>query len=154
PVTVVTGVTQNPATGVVTVTTTTQAQTVYSYSGDTIRFVNVGGQPVAAPYRPIRGQGGFFELGFPLSRIFHANPDGRNAGWRFFVGYGVDSAFARDVRNAGTRLGGNGLERSDYVPVSLRYKLNRWAELINEVTWYDTRTADADLTLFRGINAH
>ena len=133
----------------------TAAQVVYSYAGDAMTFVNPnpGGTstctttPTAcyaevAPYRPIRGQGGVFQLGFPLSRIFGADPEGMNKGWRLYVGYGVDSAFARDV----IRSGGNGLLRSDYVPVSLRYKINKWAEFVNEVTWYDTRVADPNLT--------
>jgi len=128
--------------------------TVLSLSGDTVTFSHVGGGAEVNPYRPIRGQGGFVQLAFPLSRIFGANPDGRNAGWSLYVAYGVDSAFARDVRNAGTSIGGNGLQRSDYAPVSLRYKINRWAQIVNEVTWYDTRTADANLVLFRGVPAH
>ena len=35
---------------------------------------------VLAPQRPVRAQGGFTQLGIPLSRIFNANPAGRNAG--------------------------------------------------------------------------
>jgi len=132
------------------VTTTNIAQSVLSYSGDTVTFSNVAGAAVVDPYRPIRGQGGVFQLGFPLSRIFGANPDGLNSGWTLYAGYGVDSAFARDV----IRAGGNGLLRSDYVPVSLRYRINKWAQIVNEVTWYDTRTADSTVVLFRGVNAH
>ena len=131
------------------------AQNAYSYSGDPITFATHATATVAAPayyepYRPIRGYGGLAQLGFPLSRIFHANPDGRNAGWRLFVGYGVDAAYARDV----IRSGGNNLQRDDIVPVSLRYKINRWAELVHETSWYDTRTADSKRVLFRGVDAH
>ncbi|HUJ40602.1 MAG TPA: hypothetical protein VLW54_08655 [Candidatus Acidoferrales bacterium] len=117
------------------------SQPVFSLAGDSITFRNSGvtpGTAVVAPLRPIRGQGGVFQLGFPLSRIFGADPEGRNSGWRLYVGYGVDSAFARDV----IRSGGNGLLRSDYIPISLRYKINKWAEIADEVTWYDTRVAD------------
>jgi hypothetical protein len=129
-------------------------QTVYALSGDVVTFSQVGGRAIVDSYRPVRGQGGFAQLGFPLSRIFGANPDGLNRGWTLFMGYGVDAAFARDVRNQGAALGGNGLLRSDYVPVSMRYQINKWAQLVEEVTWYDTRTADSNLVLFRGVSAH
>lgn len=133
----------------------TVAQNVYAYSGDAVTFATHATATTAAPayfepYRPIRGYGGSAQLGFPLSRIFHANPDGRNAGWRFFVTYGVDGAYARDV----IRSGGNDLQREDLVATSLRYKINRWAELVQETTWYDTRTADDERVLFRGVDAH
>jgi len=144
--------------------TTSIPQNVYSLSGDPITFVNPGGTTACiagtatagsckaqfAPYRPIRGQGGFVQVGIPLSRIFRANPDGRNAGWRLYFAYGIDSAFSRDV----IRSGGNNLDRTDYVPISLRYKINKWAELVNEFTWYDTRTADSKTVDYRGIPAH
>ena len=144
--------------------TTSIAQNVYSLSGDPFIFVNPGGTTACiagtapltscraeyAPYRPIRGQGGFVQLGIPLSRIFGANPEGRNAGWRLYMAYGMDSAFSRDV----IRSGGNNLDRTDYVPVSLRYKINKWAEIVNEFTWYDTRTADSKTVDYRGIPAH
>jgi hypothetical protein len=35
-----------------------------------------GGNPVIAPQRPVRSQGGFVNLGFPLGRIFRAEPTG------------------------------------------------------------------------------
>jgi len=132
----------------------TPNQPVYALPGDVVTFSEVGGRATVDPYRPVRGQGGFAQLGFPLSRIFGANPEGLNSGWTFYVGYGVDSAFARDVRNSGAALGGNGLLRSDYVPISLRYKINKWAQIVQEVTWYDTRTADSVTALFRGVDAH
>ena len=128
------------------------AQNVYAYSGDPITFVKTAaGAAQIAPYRGIRGYGGEAQLGLPLSRIFHANPDGRNSGWRFFIGYGVDGTYARDVIRAPAAPY---LDRSDYVPASLRYRINRWAEMVYEGTWYDTRTADSKLVLFRGIDAH
>ncbi len=133
-----------------TMSTANIGQNVYSLSGDPISFRAVGGAAVVDPYRPIRGQGGFVQLGIPLSRIFGANPEGGNAGWRLFAAYGIDSAFSRDV----IRSGGNNLGRTDYVPVSLRYRINKWAEIVNEVTWYDTRTADSKTVLYRGIPAH
>jgi hypothetical protein len=119
-------------------------------SGDTIQFFNNGGSAAFAPLVPVRSQGGFVELGIPISRILHANPEGRNAGWNFYTYAGVDSSFARDV----TQTGANGLLRSDYIASSLRYKVNKWMSIVNEVTWYDTRTADTELKLFRGVDSH
>src|SRR5437870_9578728 len=37
-------------------------------------FGLLNGIPVVAPQRPVRGQGGFVQVGFPLSRIFDADP--------------------------------------------------------------------------------
>ncbi len=65
------------------------------------------------------------------------------------------------------RSGTNGLLRSDYVPMSLRYRVNKWADIVNEVTWYDTRlghnvgappagsncTSACIRVLFRGIDS-
>jgi hypothetical protein len=118
-------------------------------SGDTIQFVNVGGTAQFVPLVPVRSQGGFFEIGVPISRVLHADPEGHNAGWNWYLYGGVDSSFARDVRQSGA----NGLLRSDYVATSLRYKINRWAQIVNEVTWYDTHTADNVVRLFRGTDA-
>lgn len=130
--------------------TASLGQNAWTLSGDPITFVkNSAGAAVPAPLRPIRGYGGVVQLGFPLSRIFRADPEGLQTGWTLYAGYGVDGAYARDV----IRSGGNKLQRSDYVPVSLRYKINKWAQLVNEVTWYDTRTADGSLLLFRGLPA-
>jgi hypothetical protein len=96
---------------------------------------------------PIRGQGGFAEASFPLSRIFHADPEGKNAGWTFHVLYGTDRAKAEDVRH------GNGLVRSDYDTANLAYKINRWVSFINEVTYMSTQAATNDTKLFRGIDS-
>ena len=57
------------------------------------------------PQRPIRAVGGFAQLSFPLSRIFNANPAGRNAGWTIALAYGTDQAKARDVRLAAGPVG-------------------------------------------------
>jgi hypothetical protein len=125
-------------------------------SGDTIQFFNNGGSADFAPLRPVRSQGGFIELGIPLSRVFHANPEGRNAGWNFYTYAGVDSSYARDLTFEPTgkaQSGPNGLLRSDYVATSLRYKMNKWMSIVNEVTWYDTHTADATVKLFRGTDS-
>jgi len=114
---------------------------------------------VASTIQPIRGYGGWVEASFPLSRIFHADPEGRNTGWILHLMYGTDRTVARDViRPAGTGgTGGNSLLRTDYDTGSLTYRLNRWVTFVNEVTWYETRTADGRTKLFSGrdvTNAH
>jgi hypothetical protein len=118
-------------------------------SGDTIPFVNVGGTAVFAQLRPVRDQGGFVQVSFPLSRIFGADPEGHNAGWTYSIVGGTDDTKARDV----VRTGANGLLRSDYIASTIRYKINKWASIVNETTWYDTRTADSVLKLYRGVDA-
>ena len=97
--------------------------------------LNGAGVPVVAPQRPLRGQGGFVNLGFPLSRIFHADPAGRNAGWVFYAHYGFDEALARDVR----RLGGAQRQKSDVGAGSLQYKLNSFVTFVVEESLYRTR---------------
>src|SRR5664279_2961767 len=61
---------------------------------------NAAGQAVAAPQLPVRGYGGFVQVGLPLSRWFNADPKGRNAGWQAFIEYGIDAANANDFRYA------------------------------------------------------
>jgi hypothetical protein len=162
----------------------TPNQSVLALSGDAITFINTacatttpapaGCIPKAAPMRPVRGYGGVAQVGIPLSRIFGANPEGYNAGWTMYFGYGVDGARNKDLVEPLTAPAtSNGarpglafpvpLRRSDYVPFSLRYKMNKWAQFVNEATWYDTRTATKVgapgkagtpyLTLYRGIDA-
>jgi hypothetical protein len=118
-------------------------------SGDNIPFVNVGGSAVFAQLRPVRDQGGFAQLSFPLSRIFHADPEGHNAGWTFSLTGGLDRTKAEDV----ARTGANGLQRTDYVASTLRYKINKWASIVNETTWYDTTTVNEVKKLYRGVDA-
>jgi hypothetical protein len=110
--------------------------------------LNCNGNPITvASLRPIRGQGGFSELSFPLSRIFHADPSGHNAGWVLHLAYGTDRATARDSRK------GNGLARTDLDTASLTYKVNAWMSIIDEVSYIDTRAANHGGKLFRGIPA-
>lgn len=109
------------------------------------------GVPVVAPQRPVRGQGGFINLGFPLSRLFDADPKGRNAGWTGYLHYGYDQATARDAR----RFGGRG--RSDVLMGSVFYKLNSFVTFALEESLFRTRAANSSrfdfggLPLFRGI---
>ncbi len=110
------------------------------------------GIPTIAPQRPVRAQGGFVNLAFPLSRLFDANPKGRNAGWSAYLHYSYDYALARDVR----RFGG-GRSKSDLAAADLQYKLNSVVSFVFEQSLYRTRAANhasnatGGLPLFRGI---
>jgi hypothetical protein len=108
---------------------------------------NSSSQKVVAPERPIRAAGGFAQLGLPLSRIFNANPTGRNSGWSLYVLYGVDQAKARDLdRIAGTR------HMSTMAVGTLNYKFNKWAAFSFEQSLYTTHAnKEVALPLFRGV---
>ena len=114
----------------------------------TVVFGLENGVPVVAPQRPVRARGGFVQLGFPLSRIFDANPKGRNAGWTAYLYYGSDEALARDAR----RFGGRGA-RSDLFSGNIQYKWNQWVTFAYEEGYYRTRAdfRTGPLPLFRGI---
>jgi hypothetical protein len=117
----------------------------------TVAFGLRDGIPVIAPQRPVRAQGGFIQLGFPLSRIFDADPKGRNVGWTAYLYYGADAAAARDARRFGAR--GN---RSDLFSGNIQYKWNQWITFAYEEGYYRTR-ADlraGPLPLFRGIPSY
>src|SRR6202158_541078 len=126
-----------------------------SFAGRTISFGCVGGTGatcmggtiVHSNLEPVMGQGGFLQLGLPLSRIFNADPEGRAGfgGWSLYLTYGVDSAFAKDARRA------NGLLRTDHGSVQLRYKFNKWVTFVDEETYLGRRSADGLLKTFRGI---
>lgn len=109
------------------------------------------GEPIVAPQRPVRGQGGFIQLGFPLSRIFDADPKGRNAGWTAFLYYGFDQATARDARRFGPRG-----SRSDLFSGNVQYKFNSFVTFGYEQGLYRTRATDrfGALPLFRGIPSY
>lgn len=114
----------------------------------TVVFGFDGTTPVVAPQRAVRGQGGFINLGIPLSRIFDADPKGRNAGWTAYLHYGYDEAYARDVRRLGAGRG-----KSDIFMTSLQYKLNSFVTFAYEQSYLRTRAANqaGALPLFRGI---
>ena len=111
------------------------------------------------PQRPLRGVGGFTQLSFPLSRIFNANPAGRNAGWTLAFTYGTDQVKARDIRamtaigaiNGTGATGGllsNGWvanssgqrDRSDMGVATLVWKFNQYAAFNYETSVYLTRS--------------
>jgi hypothetical protein len=130
----------------------TSTATAASIDGaSTVVFGLLNGSPVVAPQRPVRAQGGFIQLGFPLSRIFDADPKGRNAGWTAYLYYGDDQAMARDARRFGARG-----DRSDLFSGNIQYKWNQWVTFAYEQGYYRTR-ADFHaglLPLFRGIPSY
>ncbi len=108
-----------------------------------------GGVQVTAPQRPVRSEGGFAQLGLPLSRIFNADPAGRNAGWSLYATYGVDQAKTRDLDEV--TLKGN-RRYSTMAIGTLNYKLNRWLAFSYEQSLYTTHAnPEEPLPLFRGV---
>ena len=109
---------------------------------------NAAGATVVAPQRPVRSEGGFAQIGFPLGRIFHADPAGRNAGWSLYAMYGIDQAKERDLNEAsllGTR------HTSTMAVGTLNYKLNKWVQFSYEESLYTTHAnREVALPLFRG----
>ncbi len=107
------------------------------------------GQQVIAPERPVRTEGGFVQLGLPLSRIFNARPGGRNAAWSLYALYGVDQAKTRDLN----RLGAAGNRRySTMAAGTLNYGLNRWVSFSLEQSLYTTHAnPEQPLPLFKGV---
>ncbi|MGB9075024.1 MAG: hypothetical protein WCC22_20485 [Terriglobales bacterium] len=97
---------------------------------------DANGNAVVAPQRPVRGYGAYGELGFPLSRIFHANPAGRNAGWSMNLHWGYDAAVASDLRQHAEK--GGGRARSDWAFGNLQYKLNQYVTFAFEQSLYTT----------------
>ena len=125
----------------------TNTSTVASVDGaSNVVFGFQNGVPVVAPQRGVRAQGGFLNLGFPLSRIFHANPAGRGAGWTAYLHYSYDGAFARDAR----RFAG-GRAKSDWAAANLQYKLNSFTTFMFEQSLYRTRTANNSNADFNGL---
>lgn len=113
-------------------TGTATAQSIDGAS--TLVFGLRGGIPVVANQLPPRAEGGFVNLGLPLSRWANADPTGRNAGWVMYLHYGYDQVFARDVR----RLGG-GRMKGDLAAGTLQYKLNNFVTFVLEESLYRTR---------------
>jgi hypothetical protein len=98
---------------------------------------DAAGNPTVAPQRPVRTNGGFVNLGLPLSRWFNANPAGRNAGWQLYFHYGIDQAEARDLyRTIGSDAASRA--RSRLGAVTLYYKLNPWCTFAYEQSLYTT----------------
>jgi hypothetical protein len=127
-------------------------------AGTAVLATNSAGAVVVAPQRPIRSFGGFVSAGFPLSRIFNANPAGRNAGWQLYLTAGKDQVVHRDLLNQNyDQLVGNILSplpllMGKMAALSVFYKLNQWASFGFEQSIYATRLEPADGGLFSGIS--
>jgi hypothetical protein len=104
------------------------------------------GDAVVAPQRPIRGFGGFIQLGLPLSRWFNADPKGHNAGWQLHFLVGKDQVVDRDLNNPGFS-GSLPMLMGKSAIATLYYKLNTWASFGLEQSIYATRLVD-HLTLY------
>jgi len=99
--------------------------------------LNSSGIPVFAPQRPVRAIGAFLDAGFPLSRIFHADPSGRNAGWQINFHYAFDQAITSDVLHLG-----NQRSKNDLAAATLCWKMNNLVSFMLEESMYRTRIAD------------
>src|SRR5437868_1337868 len=86
--------------------------------------------------QPVGGSGGFAELSFPLSRIFHANPEGHNSGWVLHAMYSTDRANYADASH------GNHLGRTDLDTASITYKVNKWVSFVHETSYIVTFVAN------------
>jgi hypothetical protein len=106
-------------------------------AGKPANTINCQGTPVLpAKLQPVGGSGGLAEMSFPLSRIFHANPEGKNSGWVLHLMWGTDRANYADASH------GNHLGRTDLDTASLTYRLNKWVTLVHEASYIVTFTAN------------
>jgi hypothetical protein len=108
-----------------------------------------GGTVVVAPQRPIRGFGGFVQVGLPLSRWFNADPKGHNAGWQLLFTLGKDQVNDHDLNNPGFVGAYNGggtaplpLLMGKTAIGTLYYKFNNWCQFAFEQSVYATRGLD------------
>jgi len=110
---------------------------------------NAAGQIVLAPQTAYRAYGGFAQIGFPLSRIFHADPAGRNAGWTFYFYQGLD-AVNHDDFATGKEIGkdGAGPYRSTLSAGTIYYKLNTWCTFGFEESLYSSYALPNDAGVF------
>jgi len=117
-------------------------------------FNPVTGHWQVMPQHPMRAMGGLTQLSFPLSRIFNANPVGRNAGWVLAFTYGTDQAKARDVRTmtatgaavtpgVGVTNSTGQRNRSDMGVGTLSWKFNQFVTFTYESSIYLTRSTCA-----------
>jgi hypothetical protein len=118
---------------------------VASMDGNTLIFgTDATGNAVIAPQRPVRAQGGFVNLGFPLGRIVGAEPTSRVAGWQLYLHYGLDDPYSRDVRRTGVISATSaGLrDRSDMSAATLYWKANSLVTFGWEESYYRTRLSN------------
>jgi hypothetical protein len=119
---------------------TVSAPTIDRSGTGTIVFgTNAAGQIVVAPQRPIRGYGGFVQLGLPLSRWFNADPKGHNAGWQLYFDHGLDAVVHSDFAKAkAIGADGAGPYKSTLNAVTLFYRLNPWVQFGFEQSLYSS----------------
>ena len=130
-----------------------QLNSIYNYTGgltalasglsvdgaSTVFFGKNGTTSVVAPQKPVRDYGGFFQVGFPLSRWFNADPKGRNAGWQGYFEYGLDASNAADFRKAkSVGAAGAGPVKSNLKAATLFYKLNNFVQFGFEESQYQS----------------
>ena len=108
---------------------------------------NAAGQAVTAPQLPVRGYGGFVQLGLPLSRWFNAEPKGRNAGWQAYFEYGLDAANANDFYLAKdvSAEAGAGPIKSNLKAVTIFYKMNPYVQFGYEESNYSSYAVPSTL---------
>jgi len=121
-------------------------------SSSVIFGTNASGAATLAPSRPVRAKGGLVDLSFPLSRLFNADPNGRNAGWTLDFNYSFDEAVPRDVRHVAAA----NRSRDDVFFGNVFYKFNKFLTFAFEESYYRTRAANhaGALPLFRGIPSY
>ena len=120
----------------------------FSVDNNTAVFgLNSAGQAVAAPQLPVRGYGGFVQLGLPLSRWFNAEPKGRDAGWQAYFEYGLDAANANDFRYAKdvSSEAGAGPIKSTIKAVTVFYKMNPYVQFGFEESNYSSYAVPSTL---------
>jgi len=100
------------------------------------------GDVAVVPQKPLRAFGGFAQVGFPLSRLFNADPKGHNAGWRLLFTVGKDQMLRRDLTNFEFEGIASPLPilMDTMAVASLFYKLNQWATFAFEGSIYASRT--------------
>jgi hypothetical protein len=134
----------------------TDTATAASIDGSsTVAFGLRGGTPVVAPQQPVRTNGGFIGVGLPLSRLAHADPAGRNAGWTLNLHWGIDQVNASDIKRLTATAGQR--YRSDLFAGNLQYKLNAWVTFGFEQSLYRTKAiasqSSGTFPLFEGAPA-
>ena len=126
----------------------TQTASGFSVDNNPAIFgINSAGQAVVAPQLPVRGYGGFVQLGLPLSRWFNAEPKGRNAGWQAYFEYGLDAANANDFRYAKdvSTEAGAGPIKSTIKAVTVFYKMNPYVQFGFEQSNYSSYAVPSTL---------
>ena len=119
--------------------------TVASMDGTGVIFgTDANGAAKIAPQLPVRVQGGFINLGFPIGRIVNADPASRAAGWQLYLHYGIDDPYSRDVRRTGA-IGATsaGLrDKSDLAAATVFWKINSLITFGWEESYYRTRLSN------------